>query len=104
MFRKLILVLLLASTSLFSMSASMVQRVEKEELGCIKGIGIKRVQLIVEFRKNNTISSLDELLEIKGIGKGIIKNIRDDIQKKVCTKFTKSGSKKKQNIKAISAE
>ena len=107
MFRKSILIFILISSSLFSMSASTVQKADKEVLGCIKGLGERKIQLIINFRTKQTITSLDELLEIKGIGKATVKNIRNDIKKKTCTKINKNTSKKQKkqkHIKAISAK
>jgi len=101
MFSKIILVLMLSLSFSWAMSANMVQTISKEELGCIKGLGIKRVNLIIGFRKTHKINSLDELLDIKGIGKATVRNIKEDREKKVCTNFNKStGNKKKKNIGA----
>jgi predicted nucleic acid-binding OB-fold protein len=105
MFGKIVLVLIMGSSFSWTMSASTVQTVSKEKLGCIKGLGLKRVTAIVIYRKNNTIESLDELLNVKGIGKGILKNIKEDKEKKVCTRFSEPKEKKRENSKKdISAE
>jgi len=105
MFRKIVLVLLVGSSFSFAMSANMVQSAEKEKLGCIKGLGAKRVEAIVLYRKNNPIESLDELLNVKGIGKAILKNIKEDKEKKVCTRFSEKVKKKSEKKKKeISAE
>ncbi len=103
MFRKLILTIILLSSFSFSMSGAMVEKASKDSLGCIKGLGVKRVESIVIFRKSHSINTLEDLLEIKGIGKGVVKNIRNDIKKKVCTSFSKKSTSKKK-IKKISAE
>ena len=84
MFTKIVLLGVLWSSFLFSMSATMVQNAPKEKLGCIKGIGLKRVESIMKYREKDSIDGLEELLNIKGIGKGILKNIKNDIQKKSC--------------------
>jgi hypothetical protein len=99
MFRKIVLGLMLLSSFSFAMSASTVQTISKEKLGCIKGLGVKRVKAIVIYRKNNTIESLDELLSVKGIGKAILKNIKEDKEKKVCTRFDKKDKEKVENRK-----
>jgi len=109
MFRKIVLTAITASSFLFSMSANMVQNAPKEKLGCIKGIGIKRVQAIMVYRKQDTIDGLEELLNIKGIGTGILKNIKNDIKKKSCkisdnNRTTHKEKKKRANKKNISAE
>lgn len=104
MFSKIVLVLMLSSSLIFAMSASVVQTIAKEELACIKGLGLKRVNLIVSYRTKHKINTLEELLSIKGIGKAIVENIRNDKEKKVCTNMhpmvKKKTQGKKKNIKA----
>ncbi len=83
------------------MSVSAVQSSSKEVLGCIKGLGVKRVQSLISYRTSHPLTSLDDLLNIKGIGKRTIENIRNDTKKKVCTNFNPNEkSKKRKNIKA----
>ena len=105
MFGKIVLVLIVGSSFSWTMSASTVQTVSKEKLGCIKGLGVKRVNALIVYRKNNTINSLDELLNVKGIGKATLKNIKEDKQKKVCTQLSEPREKKSENKKKeITAE
>ena len=99
MFRKIVIGLMLCSSFSLAMSVGMVQTIEKEKLGCIKGLGVKRVEAIVSYRKSHELSSLEELLNVKGIGKGILKNIKEDKEKKVCTNFNLSKKKKRENRK-----
>jgi hypothetical protein len=60
--------------------------------------------LTVSYRTRNKINTLEELLTIKGIGKTILQNIRNDKEKKVCTNMyptlKKKTQAKKKNIKA----
>jgi hypothetical protein len=104
MLKKVLLNFVIMSSVIFAMSASVVQNASKNKLGCIKGLGIKRVQAIVKHRTDDKINTLDELLNIKGIGKVTLKNIKNDTQKKLCTTFNKSveqkSKKKKKNIRA----
>jgi len=104
MFGKIVLMGMLWSSFLFSMSATMVQNATKEKLGCIKGLGVKRLQSITTYRQKDTIDSLDELLNIKGIGKAILNNIKNDVQKKSCSVSEKKSSLKVKKKKSISAE
>ena len=48
----------------------------KEELTQIKGIGAKKADLIIEYRKKNKIENIDELLKLKGFGPALIENIK----------------------------
>ena len=105
MFKKIVLSMIVTSSLLLSMSASQVNEASKGELGCIKGIGDKKFQRILEYKKTHTISTIDELLGIKGIGKGIIKNIKEDVVKKACKRdkrqsTAKKSSRPKRNINA----
>ena len=46
----------------------------------LKGIGEKKAQAIVAYRKEfGAFKTLDEIMEVKGIGKGIFKKIKADI-------------------------
>ena len=105
MFKKIVLGSVLLSSLLFSMSANMVQSVSKEKLGCIKGLGVKRITAIVNYRKSHNLKNLEDLLQVKGIGKGLLQNIKEDKQKKKCTYVNRSKEKKRKHRKKnISAE
>jgi len=99
MFKKIVLGSVLLSSFLFSMSASMVQTISKEKLGCIKGLGVKRISAIVNFRKTHNLNNINELLQVKGIGKGLLQNIKEDKQKRKCTNVKSSKAKKKTENK-----
>lgn len=81
----------------WSMSVSMLQTISPEKLGCIEGLGEKRLQAIVQYRNKHQLKSLEELLNIKGIGKATLKNIREYKTKKKCTTF-KQDSKKATKV------
>ncbi|RXJ65927.1 DNA-binding protein [Halarcobacter ebronensis] len=49
----------------------------KEELMEIKGIGEKKAEAIIEYRKTNKISSVEDLEAIKGFGPGLIEKIKN---------------------------
>lgn len=86
----------------WGMSASMVQTTSAKKLGCIKGLGVKKLESLLNYREYNKIKALDDLLNIKGIGKATVKNIEEDKQKKKCTtldKYSKSSMRKKSQKK-----
>jgi len=44
-----------------------------KDLATLKGIGLKKAQAIVNYRKNNgAYQSVDELLKVKGIGEKVL--------------------------------
>jgi competence protein ComEA len=105
MIKRLFLTLSL-SLNLFAMSAHELQVVDKKILSCIKGVGEKRLNAILEYRKNNKISKLDDLLNIPRIGKKTIENIKNNIKKKSCLVDRKKQIKEelKREKKRVGAE
>ncbi|NLN13304.1 MAG: helix-hairpin-helix domain-containing protein [Arcobacter skirrowii] len=45
-----------------------LQTASKMELMNLKGVGDKKADAIIEYRKNNTISNPDDLKNVKGFG------------------------------------
>ena len=72
--RKLLKILLLATSFLFADID--LNSASKNELMMIKGIGSKKADAIIAYRKSHKISSANDLKNIKGIGPGIIKNLQ----------------------------
>jgi competence protein ComEA len=72
----------------FLFSAVNLQTASKDELMCLKGIGEKKAMAIIKYRKSNKLKSADDLIEIKGFGKGIIASVKKG------TKTVKCGGKK----------
>lgn len=56
-----------------------LQTANKEELMEIKGIGEKKAEQIIEYRKKNKINSPEDLKNIKGIGDNIVNNVKNNI-------------------------
>ena len=52
----------------------------KEELVSLKGVGEKRAQEILDYRKKNgNFKSVDDLEKVPGIGPGLMKQIRSEL-------------------------
>jgi hypothetical protein len=78
--------LIIVPSLLLSMSVQQVNEASDSGLGCIKGIGSKRLNTIREYKKNHSIKKIDDLLNIQGIGYKTVDNIKHDIFKKSCRK------------------
>lgn len=82
----------------------------KEELTTIKGLGDKRAQDIIDYRKKHgDFKSVDDLQKVPGIGSSLLKQIRSDVAVTGKTSVDKpakaktSGSPKGKGSKAKAA-
>ena len=50
-----------------------------KELTTLKGIGNKKAEAIVEYRKTHCIKNIDELTKVKGIGKKTVKKNKSNL-------------------------
>jgi competence protein ComEA len=109
--KKLILALVMCLTlSGFAAAAVNINTATKEELTSLKGVGDKRAQEIIDYRKKNgDFKSVDDLEKVPGIGPGIMKQIRPEVSVTGKTTVTKSAdasktktgdSKKAESVKA----
>ena len=88
--KKIVALLMLCVSFMFA--AINLQTATKEELMSIKGIGDKKADSIIEYRKTNKINEPEDLKNIKGFGDSIVGNIKE----------TNSVSKENINKKAES--
>ncbi|MFV7790916.1 ComEA family DNA-binding protein [Aliarcobacter lanthieri] len=77
--KRLMAIFMLCSSFLFAIN---LQTATKEELMGIKGIGEKKAEQILEYRKVNSIKSPEDLRNIKGFGDSIINNVKKDVEAK----------------------
>ena len=57
-----------------------INTANKEELTSIKGVGDKRAQDIIDYRKKHgDFKSVDDLQKVPGIGSNFLKQIRSDV-------------------------
>ncbi len=102
-----ILVLLLVG---FSMAFAInLQKASKSELMQIKGIGEKKAEAIIKYRKTHKIKSASDLKSLKGFGNKLISNVKNNVKndakstkkmKKVLAKKQKKTTKKNKTKKA----
>ena len=78
----LVFLLLLGFTTLFA--AVDINHATKKELQSVKGIGPKKAQRIVEYRKKHCFESVDELVKIRGIGKKTLEKIKPQVTATPC--------------------
>ena len=85
------------------LSALNLQTASKKELMCIKGIGEKKASSILKYRESQTLESANDLLVIKGFGKILVKNVKNEVKSLKCSrkKSIKKAIAKKTSTKKI---
>ncbi|RXJ97913.1 DNA-binding protein [Arcobacter sp. CECT 8986] len=73
--KKIFLGVILSCVMLFA--AMDFNKASKQELMSIKGIGQKKAQSIIDYRKSNKINSVEDLEKIKGFGKKLVNKIKN---------------------------
>ena len=89
--KKIVALLMLCVSFMFA--AINLQTATKEELMSIKGIGDKKADSIIEYRKTNEIKDPEDLKNIKGFGDSIVSNIKksdENVTVKVDKKLEKT--------------
>lgn len=76
--KKLLLSLVLGVTFLFA--SIDLNTASKEELTALKGIGEKKAEQIIEFRKTNKIKSAEDLEQLKGFGKKLVASLKAQLK------------------------
>ena len=56
-----------------------INKATKEELMTLPGIGESKAEAIIEYRKLNPFNTIEEITNVKGIGKSIYEKIKDNI-------------------------
>ncbi|CAA6816390.1 MAG: Late competence protein ComEA, DNA receptor [uncultured Sulfurovum sp.] len=95
-------ILFFMAISLSLLSALNPQKASKDELMCIKGIGEKKAAAVIKYRKSNKLKSAEDLLNIKGFGKALVKNVQKDIKSVACG--GKKSAKKKTSTNQTSTK
>ena len=79
--RKIILaVMLVLPTLLFAGEAVNINTADKEALMTIKGIGERRAEAIIAYRKEHgEFKSVEQLADVKGIGVALVESNRNNL-------------------------
>lgn len=99
---KKIFVLLMLGVS-FMFAAMNLQTATKDELMSIKGIGDKKADQILEYRKTNKINTPEDLTNIKGFGNSIVSNVKNNEKisnEKVIKESVNMKNEKKKEVSA----
>ena len=100
--KKIVALLMLCCSFLFAQIN--LQTASKEELMGIKGIGEKKAEQIIEYRKTNTINNPEDLKNIKGFGDSIVGNVKEsnlDSKENMNKKVRDKKEEKKKEINNV---
>lgn len=75
--KKIILTFLMFASFLFG--AVNINTATVDELKGLKGIGDAKAKAIVEYRKDQNFTSIEDIKKVKGIGAKIFDGIKNDI-------------------------
>ncbi len=104
---KLISIVAVATGISFGMSVGQLNKAPKAELMKIKGVGSKKADAIIKYRKSTPFKSMSDIREVKGVGASLESNIKNDVYKKSKPKSkSKSHSKKdsKKETKGVDSK
>ncbi|MFK5976237.1 MAG: helix-hairpin-helix domain-containing protein [Sulfurovum sp.] len=100
MIYKAVSILVLTSSLVFSMSVSELNVASKSELLKINGIGAKKADAIIKYRRAKPFIKISDVEGVKGVGKALANNIKNDVhKKKKITKSKKVADKKEETKK-----
>ena len=82
--KKIVLVLLtvLFLTVNVALAAININKADKETLASLPGIGDKKAEAIIEYRKDHPFKDIEDLQNVKGIGPKVYKKLSTEITTK----------------------
>jgi len=98
--KKVMLFLMLFSINVFAAPVDINKASAEEISESLKGVGVKKAEAIVTYRKaNGAFSSIDDLSNVKGIGEKTLAANKADIKLGKKKKEKKKSKKKKESKK-----
>jgi len=91
--KKLLVLVLFLTSTVFAFDFNTAS---KKALTQLKGIGAKKAEAIIQYRKKHKIKSIDDLKNIKGFNSKLIDKLKKQLQKK--NRFKKQLKNKKKNM------
>jgi competence protein ComEA len=86
------------------MNIAEVNTANKETLMKISGIGAKKASALIQERSQGLFKSFEDLERVKGVGKKMISNIKNDVQSKSKKEISTKESKEKTTVITQSAK
>jgi len=77
-----VLMILLSVSILFAVVD--INSASKEELKTLKGVGVKKAEKIISYRKTHCFKRMTDITEVKGIGPKFIENNRAQLKVGAC--------------------
>jgi len=81
---KILAILVLGFSLMFG--AVDINNASVKELSTLIGIGSKKAELIVAYRKAHCFKNVDEIVKVKGIGKKFLQKNRENLKAGTCKK------------------
>ncbi len=98
--KKVMLFLMLFSINVFAAPVDINKASAEEISASLKGVGVKKAEAIVTYRKaNGAFSSIDDLTNVKGIGEKTLAANKADIKLGKQKKEKKKAKKNKESKK-----
>src|SRR5690606_19788977 len=79
--------------SISTFAATDLNTATQAELQKINGIGPKKAEAIIEYRKKTPLTSVDELDKVPGFGKSTVKKVKKDLTVSDAGKAKKTAAK-----------
>ncbi|HFU76964.1 MAG TPA: helix-hairpin-helix domain-containing protein [Epsilonproteobacteria bacterium] len=79
------LVLVMMSVT-FLLAVVDINTANVKELSTLAGVGTSKAKAIIEYRKDHCFKSVDDFVNVKGIGKKTVEKNRKDLKVSVCKK------------------